>query len=47
MDCCQLEQDIPPTVKREVLLDDNDRKSPDQDSSGKNKKSKKFNYFSA
>lgn len=35
MDCCQLEQECPPTVKREVLLDDNDRKSPDQDSSGK------------
>lgn len=34
MDCCQLEQDIVPTVKREVL-EDNDRKSPDQDSSGK------------
>lgn len=39
MDCCQLEQDIIPTVKREVL-EDNDRKSPDQDSSGK-KSSKK------
>ncbi|CAG7696231.1 unnamed protein product, partial [Allacma fusca] len=33
MDCCQLEQDIMPTVKREVL-DERDRKSPDNDSSG-------------
>jgi hypothetical protein len=34
MDCCQLEQDCPPTVKREVV-EDRDRKSPDRDSSGK------------
>ncbi len=32
MDCCQLEQDCPPpAVKKEVLVDEVDRKSPDQD----------------
>ncbi|XP_035703736.1 protein trachealess isoform X3 [Folsomia candida] len=32
MDCCQLEQDCPPpAVKKEVLVDETDRKSPDQD----------------
>lgn len=33
MDCCQLEQECPPTVKKEILLDEADRKSPDQDPS--------------
>jgi hypothetical protein len=35
MDTCQLEQECPPAVKKEVLLDETDRKSPDQDPSGK------------
>lgn len=35
MDCCQLEQECPATVKKEVLVDETDRKTPDQDSSGK------------
>lgn len=35
MDCCQLEQDCPPpAVKKEVLVDETDRKSPDQDPAG-------------
>ena len=37
MDCCQMDQEFMPTVKKEVL-DERDRKSPDNDSSGEGKK---------